>query len=196
MPETKYGKYIVTQPKPNVPPKEWGSGDIGTDRVTRMVYLDEEYPEGAHYLECLWLWKKSPEDHIHTPHTHDFDEMLGFFGTDTDNPTDLCGEIEIWLGDEKHMLTVAERIYNLERAFACREGFGRKEDHLVGKWANEPVPNGPYEGEMIDPEKWDIMLDDYYRLRGWSSNGVPGRSKLAELGLEFVAEELERLNVD
>ena len=104
MAETKYGKYIITQPKPNVPPKEWGSGDIGTDRVTRMVYLDEEYPEGAYYLECLWLWKKSPEDHIHTPHTHDFDEMLGFFGTDTDNPTDLCGEIEIWLEDEKHLL--------------------------------------------------------------------------------------------
>jgi len=97
--------------------------------------------------------------------------------------------------DEKHMHTVAERIYNLERAFACREGMGRKEDHLVGKWAKEPVPNGPYEGEKIDPEKWEIMLDDYYRLRGWNSNGVPGRRKLTELGLEDVAEEFENLNI-
>jgi aldehyde:ferredoxin oxidoreductase len=97
--------------------------------------------------------------------------------------------------DEKHMLTVAERIYNLERAFACREGFDRKDDHLVGKWAEEPVPNGPYKGEMIDPVKWEIMLDDYYRLRGWDNNGIPGRKKLTELGLESVADELEKLNL-
>jgi aldehyde:ferredoxin oxidoreductase len=93
------------------------------------------------------------------------------------------------------MLTVAERIYNLERAFACREGFDRKDDHLVGKWAEEPVPNGPYKGEMIDPVKWEIMLDDYYRLRGWDNNGIPGRKKLTELGLESVADELEKLNL-
>ena len=105
MAETKYGKYIVTQPKPNVPPKLWGSGDIGTDRVARIVYLDGEYPKGAYYLECLWLYKKSPEGQIHTPHTHDYDEMIGFFGSDPDNPHELNGEIEIWLDDEKHMLT-------------------------------------------------------------------------------------------
>ena len=39
------------------------------------------------------------------------------------------------------------------------------------------------------------MLDDYYRLRGWKSNGVPGRRKLTELGLESVADELEKLNL-
>lgn len=46
MDKSKYGKYIITQPKPDVPPKEWGSGDIGSDRVSRLVYLDEEYPKG------------------------------------------------------------------------------------------------------------------------------------------------------
>ena len=112
-----------------------------------------------------------------------------------DNLTELYTLATGVNADEKHMLTVAERIYNLERAFACREGFDRKDDHLVGKWADEPVPNGPYKGEMIDPEKWEIMLDDYYRLRGWNSNGVPGKKKLAELGLESVADELEKLNL-
>ena len=59
MTQSKQGKYIITNPKPDVPAKEWGSGDIGTDRVSRLMYLDGEYPEGAFYLECLWLWKKS-----------------------------------------------------------------------------------------------------------------------------------------
>jgi aldehyde:ferredoxin oxidoreductase len=57
------------------------------------------------------------------------------------------------------------------------------------------VPNGPYKGEMIDPVKWEIMLDDYYRLRGWDNNGIPGRKKLTELGLESVADELENLKI-
>ena len=92
--------------------------------------------------------------------------------------------------DEKEMLTVAERVYNTERAFSCREGVRRKDDRLVGKWVDGPVPNGPYEGEIIDPGKFEEMLDDYYRLRGWDRNGVPTREKLKELGLDDVAKEL------
>jgi aldehyde:ferredoxin oxidoreductase len=38
--------------------------------------------------------------------------------------------------------------------------------------------------------KWEEMLDDYYRLRGWDRNGVPTREKLKELGLEDVAKDL------
>jgi aldehyde:ferredoxin oxidoreductase len=97
--------------------------------------------------------------------------------------------------DEKEMLTIAERVFNLERAFSTREGIERKDDHLIGKWAEEPVPNGAYKGEKIDPEKFEQMLDDYYRLRGWDKNGVPTREKLKELGLEEVATSLESSGV-
>jgi len=94
--------------------------------------------------------------------------------------------------DEQEMLTIGERVFNVERAYSCREGMGRKEDHLVGKWANEPVPSGKYKGEKIDFEKWEQMLDDYYRLRGWNQNGVPTQEKLKQLDLEDVAESLKR----
>jgi aldehyde:ferredoxin oxidoreductase len=93
--------------------------------------------------------------------------------------------------DEKGVLTAAERVHNVERAYACREGLDRKDDHLVGKWADEPVPNGPHKGEKLDPAKWEQMLDEYYDLRGWTRNGIPGREKLAALGLEDVAASLE-----
>ncbi len=49
---------------------------------------------------------------------------------------------------------------------------------VMGKWATEPVPNGENEGEILDPEKWEGMLDDYYRLRGWTEQGVPTKEKL------------------
>lgn len=88
--------------------------------------------------------------------------------------------------DENYMTTAAERVYNVERIFGIRMGMGRKDDVLVGKWATEPVPSGPHKGEMIDPEKWEIMLDDYYQVRGWDKNGIPTPNKLKELGLDDI----------
>jgi aldehyde:ferredoxin oxidoreductase len=94
--------------------------------------------------------------------------------------------------DEEKMLTIGERVYNIERAYSCREGMGRKDDYLVGKWGEGSVPNGPYEGEEIDPQKWEEMLDEYYRLRGWDKNGTPTPEKLKELGLDNVADSLKK----
>jgi aldehyde:ferredoxin oxidoreductase len=94
--------------------------------------------------------------------------------------------------DEEHMLTIAERIWNLERAYSCREGMGRKEDHLSGKWVNEPIQSGANKGETLDPEKWEVMLDEYYELRGWDKDGVPTPEKLKELGLDDVIGQLRK----
>ena len=78
----------------------------------------------------------------------------------------------------------------MERAFLVREGMGRKDDHLIGQWATEPVPLGPYQGERIDEKKWEGMLDEYYKLRGWNKDGISTREKLIELGLNDVADQL------
>ena len=37
-------------------------------------------------------------------HTHEYNEILGWLGTDWNNPRDLGGEIEFWLEDEKYIL--------------------------------------------------------------------------------------------
>ena len=42
---------------------------------------------------------------------HANDEMITFFGTDYSRPNDLCGEIEIWLEDEKFILTKSSMIF-------------------------------------------------------------------------------------
>ncbi|HSW38697.1 MAG TPA: hypothetical protein VLL97_04325, partial [Acidobacteriota bacterium] len=41
---------------------------------------------------------------IEVPHTHDFDEVIGFIGTNRKNPRDLGGEIEFWFEDEPYTL--------------------------------------------------------------------------------------------
>ncbi len=94
--------------------------------------------------------------------------------------------------DEKSMMTAAERVYNVERAYLVRMGMGRKDDALAGKWATDPVPSGPFKGETLDPQKWEAMLDEYYNVRGWDKNGVPTPEKLRELGLEDVIEKISK----
>jgi aldehyde:ferredoxin oxidoreductase len=96
--------------------------------------------------------------------------------------------------DEKAMLIAAARIYNVERVFSVREGITRIDDLLGGKWGNEPIPDGPYKDEKIDPEKFDKLLDEYYKVRGWDSMGIPTVATLSALGLEDIAEEI-RLQV-
>jgi aldehyde:ferredoxin oxidoreductase len=88
---------------------------------------------------------------------------------------------------------MGERICNLERAFNVREGISREDDKLPHRVMEEAVPDGPHQGMRCSREELDRMLDEYYRLRGWTDQGVPTDEKLRELGLDFVADELWRL---
>ena len=65
---------------------------------------------GAFYVETVWVTpheKRSMEtvfpggDPVEA-HSHDFDELIGFFGTDPADSYNLGGEVELWLDDEKH----------------------------------------------------------------------------------------------
>ena len=100
MAETKYGKYIVTRPKP----MEGRPPPSGKPKGQLVVYVDDEVIKGAFYLNCALIWEGSDDGSPGGSHTHDFDEYIGFFGSNPLDPHDLCGEVEIWLGDEKHIL--------------------------------------------------------------------------------------------
>jgi aldehyde:ferredoxin oxidoreductase len=94
---------------------------------------------------------------------------------------------------DQESLRIGERIINLERAFAVREGLTRKDDTLPDRFLKEPIPDGPTKGQVVNLEP---MLDEYYQLRGWDKDsGLPTKEKLVELGLEEVANELEAAKV-
>jgi len=78
---------------------------------------------------------------------------------------------------------VGERIVNLERLFNVREGVRRADDRLPWKVMHEPIPEGPSSGMFCPPDELAVMLDDYYALRGWDTDGVPSAPRLAALGL-------------
>ncbi len=88
---------------------------------------------------------------------------------------------------EEEYLKAGERMWNLARMFAVREGMDRQDDQLP-KRLMEPLPDGPTKGNAFTHEMFDEMLDEYYSLRGWDEKGIPTKEKLKELGLEFTLQ--------
>ena len=80
-----------------------------------------------------------------------------------------------------------ERIYNIERMFNIREGLTRADDTLPPRLLEEPLPEGPAEGQVVN---LDILLDAYYEYRGWDKNGIPTPEKLKELGLDWMIDKI------
>ena len=79
-----------------------------------------------------------------------------------------------------------ERIYNLERAFNCREGFVRKDDALPARFFDDPLGAGPGKGDALKRDEFEKKLTEYYRDRGWDEKtGRPALKKLAELGIRL-----------
>jgi len=84
------------------------------------------------------------------------------------------------------LMEIGERIYTLERMFNNREGFGRKDDALPERYFKEPTPIGLAiaKGKTIDKEMFNKMLDEYYALHKWDSNGIPKKETVKNLGLD------------
>ncbi len=93
--------------------------------------------------------------------------------------------------DEAYLAEVGDRIFNLERAFNIRQGFGRKDDYLPRRIRTEPLHTREAQGEGQTVSHNDEFLDKYYSLRGWTKEGVPTDKKLKELGLDSVIKDIK-----
>jgi hypothetical protein len=102
MTDSKYGKYIVTELK--IPPEKQKIAAEYSKYATRILWMDENVVEGAFHMNTAW-YLKSATTVESVSHSHDTDEIIGFFGSNPQDPYDLGGEIEIWLEDEKHLIT-------------------------------------------------------------------------------------------
>jgi aldehyde:ferredoxin oxidoreductase len=67
------------------------------------------------------------------------------------------------------LVTVAERINNLVRAFNLREGISRGDDTLPERFMKEPL-----KGQVVRKEKLNEMLNQYYKLRRWNGGSKAG----------------------
>jgi aldehyde:ferredoxin oxidoreductase len=89
------------------------------------------------------------------------------------------------------LLQAGERRIHLLRAFNAREGIGKDADVLPKKLFQPLAGKGPTAGVALTTEEFEHARDSYYRLAGFDTGtGYPTRAKLAELGLEWVAEKV------
>jgi aldehyde:ferredoxin oxidoreductase len=83
-------------------------------------------------------------------------------------------------------MKVAERVYTLERSFNTVNGFTRDDDTVPPRMYKEALTKGKAKGGILKPENIEKLLDKYYADRGWDSRGKPSKTRLNELGLDFV----------
>jgi hypothetical protein len=108
MAESKYGKHIVTELK--VPEDKKKIAEFYATYARRILWMDENVVEGAFHMNTAWFINASTTTE-NEPHVHNSDEIIGFFGNNADDPYDLGGEVEIWLEDEKHILTKSSLLF-------------------------------------------------------------------------------------
>lgn len=93
---------------------------------------------------------------------------------------------------EADLLLAAQRCKTLERAFNVRRGKRRKDDTLPRRLFETAVPGGRYKGERLERARFDEMLDEYYALRGWDSEGIPTPETLDRFGLSSEGKVLQQ----
>lgn len=95
--------------------------------------------------------------------------------------------------DGDGLMKAGERIFNVEKAFNLREGMRRKDDTLSERFFVER--DGPDGTTGINRTKFEAMLDEYYKIRGWDREGFPTEEKLRDLNLGDIAEQLRALRL-
>jgi aldehyde:ferredoxin oxidoreductase len=112
------------------------------------------------------------------------------------------------------IILMSERVYNFQRIFNLRMGFGTREHDTVPYRAVGPVTKEEYESREerydkqlkeklgIDPSgkstqekmailrkyreaEYEKLKDAVYKRRGWNQNGVPTIEKARALGIDF-----------
>ena len=107
MAERKYKKYVLQElkmPEGMMPSTKY------MQRATKVLWMDGENTPGAFNVNVTWLWKATDFNHDEA-HKHDYDEVIGFFGSDLNDPHNLNAEVEFWLEDEKYILNKSCMIY-------------------------------------------------------------------------------------
>jgi hypothetical protein len=118
---TRYGRYIITKPKPHIPPSgtKTEAPKQVTARATQVVSLDNEVLPGALYVDFCWIWSGTMTM-APLPHKHPFDEMIGLVSAGTpQNPREIGGDVSIYIEKEKYQITQSALVYLPENVEHC-----------------------------------------------------------------------------
>ncbi len=192
---------------------------IFMDMVNKQIPTFEDKAEALHFFPnfrtwfglmglCKLPWNDvEPADNAQTEEPHKV-------------PGHLEGYYNFYAGvtgneiDEQKMIFQSERVYNFQRVFNLRMGYGTREHDYGPYRAMGPVTDEEYESRSerydkqlkeivgIDPEgmstpeknaavrkyreeQYESLVNAVYKRRGWTTNGVPTIETLKRLGIDF-----------
>jgi aldehyde:ferredoxin oxidoreductase len=104
--------------------------------------------------------------------------------------SEIVNAVTGWDVNVEELLLIGERRLNIQRSFNAREGIGREFDKFPKK-LEKTLVGGKSDGLFVTSEEVEKAKDWYYKMAGWDvTTGVPKRSKLKEIGLDWVADML------
>jgi aldehyde:ferredoxin oxidoreductase len=103
---------------------------------------------------------------------------------------DMINAVTGWDVTVEELQEVGARRLNLFRTFNAREGLDRNADKLPKKFFKALKGEGPTAGIALTHEEMDSAIDEYYRLAGWTSDGIPTAETLKKHDIEWAAEYL------
>ena len=110
----EYGKYIVQSLRISEEVQAKSEYmQIYKTWANRLIVMGDKVVPGAFAMNTSWYHSASDMRplYAHEEHVHDFDEMIGFIGSNPDDPYDLGGVIEIGINGELHRLTKTSIIF-------------------------------------------------------------------------------------
>lgn len=100
----KYEKHFVTKDNSSKKSPAYICPDAKTTK--RIACIDQDNVKGAEFgCENLWLLPGGPkEQKLMDANTQKYSRYFGFFSFNYDNIRDLCAEMEVYIGGEKHIV--------------------------------------------------------------------------------------------
>ncbi len=83
----------------------------------RIHWVDGNNMPGAFQMNTSWWYRPNKEIMEKAGiaskmrHSHPYPEILGFYGSDPENPFDLGGEVELYIDDEAHIITKSTMVF-------------------------------------------------------------------------------------
>jgi aldehyde:ferredoxin oxidoreductase len=192
---------------------------IFMDMVSNLLPTFEDKAEALHYFPMFRTWFglcgfcKLPWNDIVPPDNRQTDEPAKI-------PAHVQNYVDLFSGvtgrgiTKEDLVTMSEGVYNFQRVFNLRLGYGQRDHDDVPYRSMGPVTIEEYESRAdrydkqlqellgLDPskmstgeksaalrqyreEQYEMLKDAVYERRGWTKNGVPKVETLKRLGIDY-----------
>ncbi len=192
---------------------------IFMDMVNNQIPTFEKKAEALHYFPMFRTWFglqglcKLPWNDVEPESNAEADEPAKV-PEHVDNYVTIYKAVTGKPFDKYEMIKQSERVYNFQRIFSIRRGYGLRKHDAQPYRAAGPVTVEEYESRTerydkqmkdligVTPEgktteeklaihrkyredQYEQLLDAVYERRGWNKNGVPKISFLKEIGMDL-----------